>query len=91
MGYNYDVIGFAPYGPYWREPRKRAMLQILSNAWLETLRPVRAAEIHMRMKSLYRLRSMNGGSAVPVDLKEWCDDLIVDIVVRMHYNKLHIS
>ncbi|XXG60264.1 hypothetical protein AAC387_Pa04g2217 [Persea americana] len=56
------------------------MLQILSNAWLETLRPVRAAEIHMRMKSLYRLRSMNGGSAVPVDLKEWCDDLIVDIV-----------
>ncbi|XXG60198.1 hypothetical protein AAC387_Pa04g2163 [Persea americana] len=63
------------------------MLQIVSNARLKTLKPVQAVEIDMRMKSLYRLWSMNGGSAVPVDSKEWCGNLTVGIVVRMVMGK----
>ncbi|KAJ8618496.1 hypothetical protein MRB53_014682 [Persea americana] len=45
------------------------MLLNLFNARLETLKPVpvRDAEIDMRMKSLYRLWLMNGGSAVPIN------------------------
>ncbi|XXG60271.1 hypothetical protein AAC387_Pa04g2223 [Persea americana] len=65
------------------------MLLNLFNARLETLKPVpvREAKIDMRMKSLYRLWLMNGGSAVPIDLREWCGDLTVDIVVRMVVGK----
>ncbi|KAJ8618498.1 hypothetical protein MRB53_014684 [Persea americana] len=87
MGYNYAMFGFAPYGPYWRELRKIVMLQILSNARLDSLKHVRATEINTRVKNLHRIWSMNGRSAVPIDLKQWCGDLTLDIVVRMVVGK----
>nr|GFA09457.1 cytochrome P450 82C4-like [Tanacetum cinerariifolium] len=46
MGYNYAVFGFAPYTPFWREMRKIATLELLSNRRLEMLKDVRSSEIN---------------------------------------------
>jgi hypothetical protein len=47
MGYNYAVFGFAPYNPFWREMRKIATLELLSNRRLEMLKHVRDSEVDM--------------------------------------------
>lgn len=86
MGYNYAMLGFTPHGP-WRELRKITTLQILCNTRLDALKHVRATEIDMRVKNLDRLWSMNGRSPVPVDLKQWCGDLTLDIACRMVVGK----
>ncbi|XXG88218.1 hypothetical protein AAC387_Pa12g0458 [Persea americana] len=36
---------------------------------------------------MYRLWSMNGGSAVPIDLKQWCGEMTLNIVSRMVVGK----
>ncbi|XXG60275.1 hypothetical protein AAC387_Pa04g2225 [Persea americana] len=87
MGYNHAMFGLAPYGPYWREVHKIVMLQILSNTRLKELKHVRATEIDSRVKHMYRLWSMNGGSAVPIDLKQWCGEMTLNIVSRMVVGK----
>ncbi|MBA0756136.1 hypothetical protein Gogos_020953 [Gossypium gossypioides] len=45
LGYNYAMIAFAPYGPYWRQVRKFAAIEFLSNYRLELLKPVRVSEV----------------------------------------------
>lgn len=40
LGYNYAMFGFAPYGPHWREMRKIASVELLSNQRLEMLKHV---------------------------------------------------
>ncbi|XXG60267.1 hypothetical protein AAC387_Pa04g2219 [Persea americana] len=84
MGYNHAMFGLAPYGPYWREVHKIVMLQILSNTRLKELKHVRATEIDSRVKHMYRLWSMN---AVPIDLKQWCGEMTLNIVCRMVVGK----
>ncbi|KAF2286846.1 hypothetical protein GH714_014593 [Hevea brasiliensis] len=41
MGYNRSMFGFIPYGPYWRQVRKIATHELLSNHRLEMLKNVR--------------------------------------------------
>ena len=47
MGYNYAVFGFAPYSSFWREMRKIATIELLSNRRLQMLKHVRVSEISM--------------------------------------------
>lgn len=47
MGYNFAVFGFAPYSSFWREMRKIATVELLSNRRLQMLKHVRVSEISM--------------------------------------------
>ncbi|TXG64447.1 hypothetical protein EZV62_011441 [Acer yangbiense] len=40
MGYDHFMLGFAPYGSYWRDVRKLATVELLSNHRLELLKHV---------------------------------------------------
>ncbi|KAL9447851.1 hypothetical protein AB3S75_015345 [Citrus x aurantiifolia] len=40
LGYNFSMFGFSLYGSYWRETRKIATLELLSNHRLEKLKNV---------------------------------------------------
>ncbi|KAL6215943.1 hypothetical protein ACLB2K_015369 [Fragaria x ananassa] len=84
MGYNYAVFGFAPYSPFWREMRKIATLELLSNRRLEMLKHVRSSEVDMGIRELHGLW-VEKGSCTPVlvEMKYWSEELTLNVVVRM--------
>ncbi|KAF9619771.1 hypothetical protein IFM89_009293 [Coptis chinensis] len=78
MGYNYAVFSLTPYGPLWREIRKIATLELLSNRQLEKLKHVRTTEVDICIKDLYKLicKSNKGVEVRPVivEMKKWVGD-----------------
>ncbi|TYI28007.1 hypothetical protein ES332_A05G215000v1 [Gossypium tomentosum] len=91
MGYNYAVFGFAPYTPFWREMRKIATLELLSNRRLEMLKHVRISEVEMGIRELYNLCYHNGSIPILVELKQWFEDLTLNVVVRMVAGKRYFG
>ncbi|XP_010437977.1 PREDICTED: cytochrome P450 82C4-like [Camelina sativa] len=92
MGYNYAVFGFAPYNAFWREMRKIATIELLSNRRLQMLKHVSVSEISMGVKDLYSLWVKNGGSEpVMVDLKRWLDNMTLNMIVRMVAGKRYFG
>ncbi|PON99141.1 Cytochrome P450, E-class, group I [Trema orientale] len=83
MAYNYAVFGFSPYGPYWRQVRKIATLELLSNHRLELLSHVRESEVKSAIKEIYELyRVKKDNHAVKVEMKKWFGDLNMNIIFR---------
>lgn len=91
MGYNYAVFGFAPYTPFWREMRKIATLELLSNRRLEMLKDVRSSEINSGIKELYRRWAENGRLPVDVELNKWLEYMMLNIVVMMVAGKRYFG
>ncbi|GAV68835.1 p450 domain-containing protein [Cephalotus follicularis] len=89
-GYDNSMLGFAPYGPYWRNMRKLVMAELLSCSQLELLKHVRDSEIKLFMMGLYELCVKNGGH-VMVDMKEKFGDLAMDIIVRLIAGKQYLG
>ncbi|XP_043694448.1 demethylepipodophyllotoxin synthase-like [Telopea speciosissima] len=93
MCYNYALFGFSHYGPYWRELRKIAIQELLSNRRLEMLKHVRSSEIEISIKELYQkwmadedkdphpINSEINVSAL-MDMKKWFGDLMLYIILR---------
>ncbi|XP_068654527.1 cytochrome P450 CYP82D47-like [Aristolochia californica] len=82
LGYNFSVLGFAKYGPYWREVRKIATLELLSTHRLELLKHVRVNEIDLSIKDLYRKWAKKGTNApLKVEMKQWFWDLTFNNIV----------
>ncbi|KAJ4824769.1 hypothetical protein Tsubulata_045134 [Turnera subulata] len=90
MGYNDSMFAFAPYGKYWREIRKLAMVELLSHRRLELSKHVRDTEVSIFVKELHRKAEKNGGSFV-VEMKESIGDLTMNIIVRMIAGKRYFG
>ncbi|KAJ4838352.1 hypothetical protein Tsubulata_019991 [Turnera subulata] len=75
LGYNLAMLGFARYGPFWREMRK-----------ITTLRHIRASELGTAMRDLYNSwvsrRSAESGGVL-VDMKQWFGELSLFVYLRM--------
>ena len=82
MGYDQALLPFAPYGPYWRDVRKLAMTELLSNRQLEMLKHVRESEVNFFIKELYGQWALNKNSPVLVDVKERFGNLAMKVVLR---------
>ncbi|XP_042490306.1 cytochrome P450 CYP82D47-like [Macadamia integrifolia] len=82
MGYNNGLFGFTHYGPYWRELRKIANLELLSNRRLETFKHVQASEVETSIKELYQMWP-DKSKYLRVDMKNWFEDLMLNIMVRI--------
>lgn len=85
LGYDFAMFGFAPYGPYWREMRKIATIELLSNHRIDMLKHIRAAEVETAIREVYKIW-INKGSAdgrIMVDIKQWFGDLTYNIAFRM--------
>ncbi|CAK7347636.1 unnamed protein product [Dovyalis caffra] len=80
------MIGFSPYGPYWRQVRKIATVELLSTYRQEKLKDVRKYEIRACLKEMYNLwgenkRSILNNKAL-VEMKRWFGDLTLNIILR---------
>lgn len=91
MGYNYAVFGFAPYTPFWREMRKIATLELLSNRRLEMLKDVRSSEINSGINELYGRWAENSYQPVVVELNKWLEHMMLNIVVMMVAGKRYFG
>ncbi|KAH7575158.1 hypothetical protein JRO89_XS02G0055800 [Xanthoceras sorbifolium] len=90
LAYDHLMFGFAPYGPYWRDVRKLATVELLSNHSLELLQHVRDTEISIFIKELYAQCVKNGGAAA-VEIKERFSHLSANIIVRMIAGKQYFG
>ncbi|CAL5388080.1 unnamed protein product [Camellia sinensis] len=89
LSYNLAGFGFAPYGSYWREMRKIAMLELLSARRLEMLKHVRISELSTSIKQLYCISSKKYGSGKVVVISEWIEQLTLNIIARMIAGKTY--
>uniref|UniRef100_A0A7N2MRE3 Cytochrome P450 n=1 Tax=Quercus lobata TaxID=97700 RepID=A0A7N2MRE3_QUELO len=85
LGYNYAMFGFSPYGPYWRQVRKMAMLEVLSNHRLEMLKHIREAEVNDSIKQIFEL--LGKKNKVFVEMERWFGYTTLNMVSRMVVGK----
>lgn len=86
INYNYTAVGFAPYGPHWRNMRRLATTELLSNHRLNTFLNVRVQELKLWVKNLYRYLVSNDESDnnfVRVEMKSRLNDLSFNTLMRM--------
>ncbi|XVF59521.1 hypothetical protein PTKIN_Ptkin07bG0282600 [Pterospermum kingtungense] len=83
--YNFAMFGFTPYGSFWRELRKIAIVELLSNHRIDLLKHIRASEVKIAIRELYKsyLSKGSGELEVLVDMKQWFADLTHNIALRM--------
>ncbi|KAJ1390456.1 Cytochrome P450 [Sesbania bispinosa] len=93
MAYNQAMLGFAPYGPYWRELRKIVILEFLSNRRIELLGHVRVSELQTSIKELFSVWSnkKNESGYVLVELKQWFAQLTFNMILRMIAGKRYFG
>ncbi|KAK3230709.1 hypothetical protein Dsin_002590 [Dipteronia sinensis] len=90
LPYDHHMIGFALYGTYWRNVRKVATVELMSNHCLELLKHVRDTEIKLFIAELYAQCVKNGG-LVAVQMKERFGYLAANIMVRMIAGKRYFG
>ncbi|MED6181253.1 hypothetical protein PIB30_017828 [Stylosanthes scabra] len=99
LSYNFAVFGLGPYGPYWRELRKIATLELLSNRRIELLGHVRVSEVEASINELYSAwsskknkESYSGDDGyVSVELNQWFAQLTFNTVLRMVVGKRYFG
>ncbi|GLJ52524.1 hypothetical protein SUGI_1117860 [Cryptomeria japonica] len=51
LGYNYSMIAWAPYGPYWRMARKVCVHELLSSKRIQSFAPKRMQQLRKAVNS----------------------------------------
>ncbi|KAK6278163.1 hypothetical protein POUND7_018486 [Theobroma cacao] len=89
LGYNYAMIAFAPYGPYWRQVRRFATVELLSNHRLDMLKRVRESEVETSLQQLYQLwdKKRSNSAKVLVDMKRWFRDVVLNVILMIIVGK----
>ncbi|KAA3476417.1 cytochrome P450 CYP82D47-like [Gossypium australe] len=79
------MIATAPYGPYWRQMRKFATIELLSNHRLNLLKHGRESEVKTSLQRLYQLwnkKKCSNGDKVLVEMKRWFRDVTLNNLVH---------
>ncbi|XP_015872954.3 LOW QUALITY PROTEIN: cytochrome P450 CYP82D47 [Ziziphus jujuba] len=88
MGYNLAMFGFSPY---WRQVRKIATLELLSNHRLEMLKNVRESEVRASIDEIYELwkkkKEESNSGKVLVEMRRWFGDTTLNVILRMVVGK----
>ncbi|XWS76055.1 hypothetical protein CRYUN_Cryun01aG0144500 [Craigia yunnanensis] len=92
LGYDHAGFGFAPYGEYWREMRKLAMVELLSGRRLETLKHVQFSEVNAFIKDLYSFCKKNEQNPGPkIAISHKFEALTLNTIMRLVAGKRYFS
>lgn len=83
LSYNRLDLGFAPYGPYWREMKKLSMVHLFSTQRVQSFRSVREDEVAQLVQKLKREESQ--GSIV--NLTEELMSFTCSLICRIAFGK----
>lgn len=81
LSYNFLDIGFAPYGPYWRQLRRICKLELLSQSRVDSFRSIREEEVSNLVKEISSCR----GS--PIDLSKKLFEMTSGIAMSAAFGK----
>ncbi|KAF3590777.1 hypothetical protein DY000_02025316 [Brassica cretica] len=81
LSYDYRDIAFSPYNEYWKEVRKLAVQQLLSNRQVNSIQPIEEEEVKNLMDSLANAASQNN----PVNLGDKLLAFTVSVVCRASF------
>ncbi|KDP38438.1 hypothetical protein JCGZ_04363 [Jatropha curcas] len=89
VGYNRAMLPFSPYGPYWRQMRKIAILELLSNQRIQTQSRVRESEVRTFLKELYKFwdKNKNSQNKVLVEMVRWFGDMTLNLICEIIVGK----
>ncbi|PPS06380.1 hypothetical protein GOBAR_AA14267 [Gossypium barbadense] len=88
LGYDHAGFGFAPYGEYWRQVRKLAMVELLSTRRLETLKHVQISEVNAFIKDLYLFCMLNETNPNPkLVISQKLEALTLNTIMRLMAGK----
>ncbi|MBA0787382.1 hypothetical protein Gotri_027922 [Gossypium trilobum] len=88
LGYDHAGFGFAPYGEYWRQVRKLAMVELLSTRRLETLKHVHISEVNAFIKDLYLFCMLNQQNPNPkLVISQKLEALTLNTIMRLMAGK----
>eukprot|EP00253_Pinus_taeda_P034490 PITA_34490 len=80
LWYNTTDIGFAPYGPHWRQMRKLCVSHLLNSKCFEYFRFIREEEVFSMIRSM-------ADSDHPVDITKAVSTLVSGIMCRMAFGR----
>ncbi|KAF2292568.1 hypothetical protein GH714_025632 [Hevea brasiliensis] len=89
VGYDYASFGFAPYGTYWRNMRKLATIELLSNHRTKILNYVQISEVNHLVKDLYLHCKSNKNAKI--NMSERIEHLILNMITRMVAGKRYFD
>ncbi|XP_050207706.1 cytochrome P450 CYP82J17-like [Mercurialis annua] len=79
IGYDNAALGFAPYGTYWRNMRKLATTELLSNHRTKMLSHIQVSEVNHLIKDLYLCSKSNN----KINMSEWIEHTVSNVIIRM--------
>ncbi|KAL4566267.1 hypothetical protein LXL04_030380 [Taraxacum kok-saghyz] len=82
LGYNYTTLTWASYGHHWRNLRKIASLEILSNNRIQMFTDIRREEVLSLVSSLNEINFVSG-EFVAVDMKSRFFEVTLNTIMRM--------
>ncbi|XP_021749845.1 cytochrome P450 71A9-like [Chenopodium quinoa] len=83
LSYELNDISFAPYGEYWREVRKIAILELLSAKRVNSFSTIRNEEVNIVINTIIRSFSSN----TTINLSELMLSLANNVICRVAYGK----
>ncbi|XP_038899207.1 cytochrome P450 CYP82D47-like [Benincasa hispida] len=84
LGYNFAGFGFRPnYDDYYRNMRKIAVSEVLSNRRLEIQRDLRVSEVNRGVKGIYNSWTEYRNGDLIVDLDEWIGNINLNVILMM--------
>ncbi|KAM7253301.1 hypothetical protein ACFE04_025919 [Oxalis oulophora] len=87
LGYDFSLFGFSPYGQYWRHIRKISTVELLSLRRLQMLSNVRDSVVQSSIKNLHQLCADGNSNKVCADMKKWCSDVTLDLILSLVVGK----
>ncbi|GMH01443.1 hypothetical protein Nepgr_003282 [Nepenthes gracilis] len=84
IGYNFTIVGNAPYGEHWRRLRMAITSEIFSPYQLSRFTDVRREEVKELLGKLYQKSRQNSSTGkANVELRPLSGELVFNVLVRM--------